>query len=662
MDRLASLTPRYRPDIEGLRGLAVGLVVVYHATPRRFHGGFIGVDVFFVISGYLITGLLVREIEKTGRLSLAGFYARRARRLLPSSALVFISTILACCLFLSPLQQFRLGTSGVYTALYASNFWFLHQSTDYFAPAIATNPFLHTWSLAVEEQFYLVWPAIVLLGMRGLRSRRSLFAIMILITAASLAVCVWFSTRLAPVAFFNPFARAWEFSIGGIALLLAPFEHRVPQALRALGSWFGFAAILAAAALLQDQVGWRGWHALLPVLGSTAILLGRAPRTGAALVLELPPVQWTGRVSYVWYLWHWPLLAIVQAMNEEATFSERLRQIILCVAASLVLAAITHVLVENPIRFSRYLAPRRALSLVGVGLLTALTAGTAIAWQHSAVRAADALQGGGILKALKDTNQASSTCPSVGLLGADVVECTSGNPTSRITVVLFGDSHAGQWFPAFQEIANQRGWRIVLLRKPACPTAQLTIFSIALGRPYTECDAWRDAAIKRIIALNPAAVVIANRQLQNFSPGLKGPDDTWREGSRKTLERLNSAGITTVLLRDTPSPGFDVPDCMSGDTSWWAKKHAAEKNPCMLVRGKALNEGIFHAEQEAAEGLQHVSILDLSDFFCDGAVCPPMKNGLLVYSDESHISEPFARSIAPAVGDRLAPLVSEPGS
>jgi hypothetical protein len=229
-------------------------------------------------------------------------------------------------------------------------------------------------------------------------------------------------------------------------------------------------------------------------------------------------------------------------------------------------------------------------------------------------------------------------------------------------VVLFGDSHAGQWFPAFQEIATQRGWRIVLLRKPACPTAKLTIFSIALNRPYSECDAWREAAMKRIIALRPAAVVIANRQLQNFSPGLKGPDDTWREGSRKTLETLDSAGITTVLLRDTPSPGFDIPDCMSGDTSWWARKHASGRNPCTVVRAKALNEGIFHAEQEAAAGLQHVSILDLSDLFCDAALCPPMKNGLLVYSDESHISEPFARSIAAAVGGRLAPLISNRGT
>jgi peptidoglycan/LPS O-acetylase OafA/YrhL len=658
MEKLASQTPNYRPDIEGLRGLAVALVVAYHATPKRFHGGFIGVDVFFVISGYLITGLLLREIEQTGRLSFAGFYARRARRLLPASALVLLTTILACSIFLSPLQQSRLGDSGTYTALYISNFWFLHQSIDYFAPGIAGNPFLHTWSLAVEEQFYLVWPAIVLLGMRGLRSRRGLFALMVFITLASLAVSVWFSQRLAPVAFFSPFARAWEFSIGGVALLLAPYESKVPPVLRAAGSWLGLAAILVSAVLLRDQVGWRGWHALLPVLGTAAILHGRVPRMSAAWVLELPFMQWTGRVSYVWYLWHWPALAVVAAMNEWTPFSQRIQQVVLCVFGSLVLAAITHYLAENPIRFSRYLASRRAISLVGVAVITATSAGIAIAWHSAEVQAAQVLPGGGLRTALGDLNKLGEGCPGVQSAGTDLVECTSGDPSSKTRVVLFGDSHAGQWYPAFRDIANQRGWEVILIRKPACPTAEVSVFSTTLNRQYVECDVWRELAIKRIISLHPTAVVMANHPIENFSSGLKGRDEIWREGSRKTVETMSAAGITSILLRDTPSPGFDVPDCVSGDTSWWARHHASGINPCIFDRKKALDDGIFHADQEAAAGLPLVHVLDLSDLFCDGAVCLPIKNGVLVYRDDNHISEPFARSIASAVGDRLALLIS----
>jgi peptidoglycan/LPS O-acetylase OafA/YrhL len=648
----------YRSDIEGLRGVAVFLVVVYHAAPSLLQGGFIGVDVFFVISGYLITGLLVREIEKSGKLSFAGFYARRARRLLPASALVLLATVLACSLLLSPLQQYRLGASGSHTALYISNFWFLRQSTDYFAPGIARNPFLHTWSLAVEEQFYLIWPAVVLFGLRGRSPRRTLLAIMMLIVAGSLAVSVWSTKALGPWAFFSPFARAWEFAMGGVALLLVPLEPRVSNAVRALASWFGLAAILGAAALLRGQAGWPGWLALIPVLATAFILNGRVPRLGAAKLLELPVAQWTGRLSYVWYLWHWPVLTLANVLHPTMTTSQHRYQNFLCVAGSLGLAAATHALVENPIRFSRYLAPRRKLSLAGLGLVTLVTAGTAAVFQHSASRAAHAMDRGKILQALPGSAEPGGTCPSVGFPGSEVVECVSGNPASEFTIVLFGDSHAGQWFPAFTAISRDRGWRVVLITKPACPTARLTIFNFFLNRPYTECDAWREAAIARILKMRPAAIVLANRQVQNFSPRPRNLSDAWRDGSRKTLETLDSAGLKTVLLRDTPVPGVDIPDCLAGDVSWWARKRVAGDNPCMLDREKAFDDGYFRAEQQAAAGLPHVRILDLSDLFCDGAVCPPVKNGLIVYSDDSHITQAFARSLAPAVADRLVPLLA----
>jgi hypothetical protein len=426
-------------------------------------------------------------------------------------------------------------------------------------------------------------------------------------------------------------------------------------------SWLGLAAIVGAAVTLHDQVGWRGWHALIPVLGTVAILHGRTPQFSSAKFLELGFMQWTGRVSYVWYLWHWPVFAVVAAASGVMTFSERAFSIVFCVLGSLALAAITHVLVEDPIRFSRFLGPRRRLSLVGVGLVTLLTAGTAILWQHWAVEAAHSLGGGTVLAAIEGPSETTTGCPAVGFLGSELTECVGGDAGSKSTVVLFGDSHARQWFAAFGAVARERGWRIVLIRKPACPTADITVFNSSLNRPYTECDAWREAAMKWILATHPTAVVLANRQLQTFSAGLRGPDETWREASRKTLETLNGAGITTILLRDTPTPGFDVPDCLSGDTSWWARHHATGKNPCILNRASALNEGVFRAEQEAASGLSHVRILDLTDLFCDGAVCPTVKDGMIVYNDDNHISEPFSLTLTPRLGDRLAQLIPEHG-
>jgi peptidoglycan/LPS O-acetylase OafA/YrhL len=609
------------------------------------------VDVFFVISGYLITGLLVREIEKTGSLSLAGFYARRARRLLPASAVVFLSTLLMCSLFLSILQQYRLGSSASYTALYISNFWFLGQSADYFAPSTANNPFLHTWSLAVEEQFYLVWPAIILLGLRGRRSRQTLLAIMILIAAGSFAVCLWFTRTFVPWPFFSPPARAWEFAAGGIAFLLAAQEFSGNRGLGALVSWLGLSAILAAAVLLPGHAGWPGWLAVFPVLGTAAILNGRVRGLGAAWVLELRISQWIGRLSYSWYLWHWPLLAAATVMRPPL-FARHIYVLAFCVAASLGLAAATHALVENPIRFSRYLAQRRGLTLAGVGLVTAVTAGAAILWQHAASRDADSLGLGRIQKAV----WLSDGCPSVGFRDTKVIECVSGSPASKFTVVLFGDSHAKQWFPAFKTIADDRGWRLVLIWKPGCPTARVR-FSTLPDKLYPECSAWRELAINRILELKPSVVVIANYQRQDYLPGVNGWSGTWRDASRSTLETLDSAGLKTVLLRDTPHPGFDVLGCVAGDSSWWSRMRNSGKGPCVIDRASSLDGVVFSEEKQAVDGLRHSRVLDLSDLFCDGDVCPLIKNGLIVYSDTHHVSFAFARSLAPAVSARLIPLI-----
>jgi len=477
---------------------------------------------------------------------------------------------------------------------------------------------------------------------------------MLLIAAASLVVCLRFTGTLGPWTFFSPFARAWEFAIGGITLLLATREVPVSGALKALSSWLGLAAILVTAVLAQGERGWPGWQALILVLGTAAILHSRVPHIGAAKILELPVAQWIGRLSYSWYLWHWPLLALIVAMHPGLTPSKHLFAVFLCVAGSLGLAAVTHAFVENPIRFSRYLAPRRVLSLSGACLVTVISAGSAIMWQQSA-----SLARGRMAEASKVGPR--DICPAVGFPSTEVVECVAGNSASRFTVVLFGDSHAGQWFPAFEQIANDRGWRLVLIRKPACPTARVKPFNVFLNKPYTECEVWREAAIRRIIRIHPALVVIANRQLQTFQVSWNSPNDTWRAGSRDTLETLDSSNLTTILLRDTPSPPFNIPDCLDGASLWWARKRASGHNPCMLDRAKALNEGVFRAEQAAAAGLPHVHVVDLTDLFCDGAVCPPVKNGLIVYGDESHISVPFARSLAAVLAGRLVPLISNTG-
>jgi peptidoglycan/LPS O-acetylase OafA/YrhL len=247
-------SPTFRPDIEGLRGIAVLLVVAFHAQISLWRGGFLGVDVFFVLSGYLITGLLLRDLEVNGKLDLIGFYARRARRLLPASALVVAFTVVTGTLLLSPIEQARYSKTALATTLYVSNVWFVRQASNYFAPETDTNPLLHTWSLAVEEQFYLLWPALVWIGFRLFRSRQGLCKFLAVVSALSLVACIWLTRTNQPWAFFGSPARAWEFGLGGIAPLM-PATLLVNRSAKFIASWACLAVLLGAAALFTPSQG-----------------------------------------------------------------------------------------------------------------------------------------------------------------------------------------------------------------------------------------------------------------------------------------------------------------------------------------------------------------------------------------------------------------------
>ena len=258
----------FRSDIQGLRGLAILLVVCYHAHLSSVSGGFIGVDVFFVLSGFLITGLLFKEFDATGDIRLGEFYARRIRRLLPASAVVLVATVLTAVLILSPLEQLNLASSGVATALYVSNLFFLRQSTDYLASPPEDNPFLHTWSLSVEEQFYLVWPTVILLLIKLTRSRRTCVGAMALIAMASFVLNVWLTGFAQPWAFFGSPARVWEFAAGGLVAVTPLTLGHGRERLRAISSFVGLAMIVVAAATFDRDTTFPSVAALLPVVGT----------------------------------------------------------------------------------------------------------------------------------------------------------------------------------------------------------------------------------------------------------------------------------------------------------------------------------------------------------------------------------------------------------
>jgi peptidoglycan/LPS O-acetylase OafA/YrhL len=510
----------FRVDVEGLRAVAVLAVVAYHAGVDAVGGGFVGVDVFYVLSGFLITGLLWEELRGTGRLRLGAFYARRARRLLPAAVLVVVVTVAASSVWLSPLQARVVAGDAVAAALYVANYRFAAQRTDYLAD-VSPSPLQHYWSLGVEEQFYLLWPllllAVFLAGRRlAMRSSVAAAAALALVAAGSLALSLRLTAVSQPWAFFSLPTRAWELAAGGLVALAAPALQRLPGVAAATLGWLGLEAILWSMVQFRASTPFPGTAALFPVGGTAAVLAAgcAAPRLGPSLLLGWRPLQAGGKLSYSWYLWHWPLLILAPAV---AGHPLGLGRNLGLAAASGLLAAATVKLVEDPVRFSPWLRARlgRSLALgaglttvaavaaVGTGAMLPSPHGQGLAVPPAAIRltpppraqhpttedpAAARLASlsapvvRAVAKAAAVRTVPANLDPSlesahanqprpvrdgclIRWLGTASGPCVYGSASSRTTVVLFGDSHALQWFPALDRAARARRWRLVSLTK-----------------------------------------------------------------------------------------------------------------------------------------------------------------------------------------------------
>jgi peptidoglycan/LPS O-acetylase OafA/YrhL len=372
---LSSSLPRqefdrsFRPDVEGLRAIAVLLVVLDHAGVQVMHGGYVGVDVFFVLSGFLITGLLLREHKRLGQVSLPEFYARRARRILPASTLVVVSTVTATFLLLGTNRAIRVATDGQWASLFAANLRLIQQGTNYLSAQLPPSPLEHYWSLAVEEQFYLVWPSLfwlVIALTRGRRPRTSLAVILAGVITASLTWCIWQTGRDGTVAYFSPLTRAWELAAGALLAVGVPIVLRLPVRLGVAFSIVGVLAIPAAGLLFDTNTPFPGYAVVLPVGGTFLAVAGGtiAPTRGLEGLLATRPLQWLGKRSYAWYLWHWPLLVIAAGRIGHPVTA--LENVGLCLIA-LGLAAISFSLIEHPIHRSTRLMTRTPWLSVALG-------------------------------------------------------------------------------------------------------------------------------------------------------------------------------------------------------------------------------------------------------------------------------------------------------
>ncbi len=631
----------FRPDVEGLRAFAIVLVIFSHAGLLVLRSGFIGVDVFFVLSGYLITSLLIREIESTGRLNLGRFYARRARRLLPAAMLLVLVVCLVEAVVVSPIMQFRVLKAALATILYSSNLYFAHLGTHYFELESALNPLLHTWSLAVEEQFYLVWPILLLILTRTTKSRKAGAATLTALAAASFALCV----RLSPVnpvnAFFQPSTRVWEFCAGGLIAYLP--SARVAR-LKRLCSWvgaIGILALLVCAQLIREAV-FPGYVAALPVLGTAAVLLAGAgaPNSLIPRFLSTRPAQVLGRLSYSLYLWHWPTLVIGQQLFPSGSAIVRMAAI----GVALLLAVLTHRAVENPIRNCPYLVPRSGLTLkfaaLGAMFCACGLGGWRLTLNHSAqFRRFDEVE--------RDIPALYSRNCGPDVLDPNPKVCYFGaNHDPRSTVVLFGDSHAAEWFPALEQIAEARDWKLVAIVKPGCTA--LMIEDEVSPQMKRVCDEWRRRAIGEIQRIHPNLVVLSSASIHPVANGRMVNDVVvWEHAARGTFAALAQTGAAVRFIRDTPHADYNILECLA-QAEWDGRTHCAAVRP-----EAALHPDIYAAEVRGAAGLDNVGFIDLSDALCGKDECYVDIGGTILYRDMDHLTATYSRSLAGLLFQRL---------
>ncbi|MGQ4600255.1 SGNH hydrolase domain-containing protein [Nocardia sp. R6R-6] len=698
VDRFGGASPRagFRADIEGMRAVAVLAVVLFHAGVPGVGGGFVGVDVFFVISGFLITGMLYRQAAATGTVELVRFYGARARRLLPAAGVVLVATTIATAVLLPPLQAREALGDGIASALYAGNLRFALHGTDYLAADAPPSPFQHFWSLGVEEQFYVLWPALVIVTAWLVRRRRSGAAaplpyLMVLAVVAALSFAVEMTwTRTAPPwAFFALPARAWELAAGGMVALSAVLWSRLPRSVSSCAGWAGAGLIVVACVRLDEKTQYPGIAALLPVLGAVLVIASGCAGTcfGVGKLLAVPEMQAIGRLSYSWYLWHWPVLILApHALGRPLGSVGALG----AVAMAGGLAALTHLLIENPVRFAARLRGSGRLSLASGGVSTALAIGVALALlvvvpapvgrgaaaqsltlttpvapatstadpYDAAVDQLTAQTRAAVAASAEIRAVPSNLTPSLSNARGDRAEvfdngcfrswsdvgqgeCASGDPDSASTVALVGDSHAAMWQPAFENLSVAHHWRLETMAKVTCPLLDLPITSPYLGRTYTECEQWRGQIMTRLRHERPRLIVVGMSRRYGGDFGFVTYDPAWIDSVRRLVAQLRELGAAVLVLGGVPDPHATVPACVA--------EHVDDASACAPTRAVAVDAAGIAAERAAvtAGGGQYA---DLTSLFCTAARCPVVVGNTLVYRDDNHITSSYARTLGPVIG------------
>ncbi len=674
---------RFRGDIQGLRGIAVLLVLLFHASVPGFKGGFVGVDIFFVLSGYLITGNLLREVKSTGQIRFKEFYARRIRRLLPASVLVLFTTLIVVAIWFPPLLLPGAAVDISSAGLYVSNMDFAIRATDYFSNSTIPSPVLHFWSLGVEEQFYLFWPLLVAFATWKKRNKSfRVFLLSIFVFATSLTFANLLLKTDQPWAFFSLPSRAWELILGALLSSLAQGVSRLPRFIAMIGGFVGLGLVIFSGLTQSDPLKFPGSTALTPTLGAFLIIAAGSVKeiTLPSRILSFKLLQRIGKISYSLYLWHWPVLVIPQVIaGNHLTLVKRL----LLALLSIVLAVLTERFVERPFRrgFVISLQPIRNIAIAGV--LASLLAMTAFGADYAAtasLRGKHGAQTAAELRSYVDSLTIKSTplntvparavtidfpvpanlepallnaghdrplpyadrCHTQLNLKPSTKPCIYGDTTSATTVVLFGDSHALAWFPAFNEVAKENHWKLLSLTMSACSPADIPAYNPSTASLMQNCPIWRAASIQRIIAAHPYMVLVASTS--GFETEVKGVVTTgdarkapFLAGMNRTIAQLQSSGAKVVLMSDTPALAQDPLICLSS--------HPKSTLACATPVSQAISDDWIALETQIATA-NSIFLIKPQLWVCPTDPCPVVIGNILTYFDPGHMTATFSQALA----------------
>ena len=615
------MTQRERnPQIQALRALAAGLVLIYHA--KWIDGGYIGVDIFYVISGFLITGILLRELDSKSTISLVAFYARRTKRLLPASFAVIVATAIAAVVLLPASMRQSLGKDVIAASTYISNFLFALWENDYQNLNSTPSPFIHFWSLAVEEQFYIFWPLFILILFR-IGKHRAVFYGVLTTLIASFLFSLYLTERAPIWAFYILPTRAWELAAGALLVFLPELKK-----FRSIVALLSFLALAVATVIFDKTTPFPGIAALAPVVATVLLLASRSKWPPLIDVIARSKVtQWLGAISYPLYLWHWPVLVIPAIyLGKDLTYV----QTVLLLALTVLLADLTHRYVEAPMRDAAF-THRKILKLAAIATTLSVSLGLTTYSQYSNnITMADGTQYS--LDEIRSKPINNNDGCHIHIRQTVSPKCEYGDLTSEKTIVLYGDSHAAQWLPALDLIGKTRGIKIVSLTKSACPSAEV-IKELSSQYDVKDCQAFRDSSVARINMIKPLAVILTGMQPFTAPYSDVSARSWWLAGESKVFNRIKSATKFPIYLTDTPLPQIDIPDCLvagRGATCDTARPIAAEVAPGLIP-------------------------INPTPWLCTD-ICPAIVDGKIAYRDKSHLTVEMSKHLSRELENALLRL------